>query len=334
MLSYNLQNVTRAKQGADAAQIGLVRTRQDVLGRAATAYWEWSYQAQVTQIADKSVAAAQEALRVGSLRVEAGELARVELTRLQAALVQAQASRIGAQHALRSRMDEVLMLMGRQPGVDIVVGTELGDVPQQALDLQAMVQVALAQHLELALARHEKQQALTELGFARHERLPALEFQVSGGRSAQQEQWSQAARGAWGEEGFPFVSTSSVLSVPLGNRASRAAVRRAVATVRSKQLAIDALEGQVRAQTQAQGRTLLSAHEQMKLADLNHQLAEETLKAEEARQAAGRSIHKLVLEARSERAQAEAQRIRARVDFRLAQIELLRLQGQLTENNL
>ena len=45
----------------------------------------------------------------------------------------------------------------------------------------------------------------------------------------------------------------------------------------------------------------------------------------------GRAIQKDVLEARTELDRSRADAAKARTDYRLAQVELLRLQGQLTE---
>ena len=63
--SYNLQNVTRARQGLTTADLSLEKARQDALSNTARAYWGWVYQVQLQVIADESVANAEEALRMG-----------------------------------------------------------------------------------------------------------------------------------------------------------------------------------------------------------------------------------------------------------------------------
>ncbi|MBW1881513.1 MAG: TolC family protein, partial [Deltaproteobacteria bacterium] len=83
------------------------------------------------------------------------------------------------------------------------------------------------------------------------------------------------------------------------------------------------------AQVEQQVRLLSQARRRVELVDINQRLAEETLSAEEALEQAGRSIQKDVLEARTEVHRARVEAAKARADYRLAQTELLRLQGQL-----
>ena len=78
-----------------------------------------------------------------------------------------------------------------------------------------------------------------------------------------------------------------------------------------------------------QVRTPSSSQERVRLADAQLALAQETLKGEESLVDAGRSIYKDLLEARNELARVQGDAVKARIDFRLAQIELLRLQGLL-----
>jgi outer membrane protein TolC len=67
----------------------------------------------------------------------------------------------------------------------------------------------------------------------------------------------------------------------------------------------------------------------MELSDANLRLAQQTLEAEEALASAGRNIQRDVLQARTEVDRAKADAAKARTDYRLAQAQLLRLQGQL-----
>jgi outer membrane protein TolC len=90
------------------------------------------------------------------------------------------------------------------------------------------------------------------------------------------------------------------------------------------------LEASVRASVAQQVRVLQTSQSRIELADANSRLALQTLAAEEALAAAGRSIQKTVLEARAEVDRTAAEAAKARTDHQLAQTELLRLQGQLS----
>ncbi len=330
LTSYNLQNVTRARQGLTSAELGLERARQEALSQTATAYWNWVYQAQLRDIAEDRVTAAEEDLRIGSLRVEAGELAPVEETRLEAAAVQARSNAIDARNTAQKAADDLLLLMGEEPGQAVLPASKPGDVRPLELDPEAATEVALSQNLDLAIARSDLELADIEAKNARHARLPTLSATGSAGIGAQDDSAGAAVTGLTDTDAFPFLAVGGSFRMPLGNRAARGESQR-TATVRlQRQNSVTELENSVRAQVQQQVRVLESSRRRVELADLNLRLAEETLQAEEALAEVGQSIQREVLEARVEVDRTKAEAAKARTDYRLAEIELMRLQGQLT----
>ncbi|MEZ4237984.1 MAG: TolC family protein [Myxococcota bacterium] len=338
---YNVQNVTLARQALDAAGLSVEKQRQDTLYAAAEAYWTWSYQIQLHTIALDAVAVAEEALRVGNLQVERGQLAPVEATRLEAALVQARSDALDARNAAEQAANVVLLALGEDPGEPIAPATEAGDVPDTTdIEADKAVAVALEQNLDLALARQQVETAGTVLDNAKHALLPSLAATLDAGVASQRcpndatdcsgGNALDAISGLLSDENQPYVSVGGLLSVPLGNRAARGARDVAAADVALRDRQLQDTERLVAAAVEEQVRTLQSARQRMELADANVRLAEETLRAEEALAAAGRTIQKNVLEARTEVARTRAEAAKARTDTRLAQARLLALQGQLS----
>ena len=329
--SYNVQNITRARIGLSTAELSLEKARQDALSQTASAYWAWVYQVRLQEIAEDSAAIAEEALRIGLLQVEAGGLAPVEGTRLEAALVQAQASALDAENAAKKAADDLVLLLGGTPGGEWMPATEAGEVSVLELDVDKATEVALQQNLELAIARSNLESAEIDATNARHGRLPSLSATGSTGLGSQDTTAGASLSGLTDEDAFPFVSVSGTLSVPIGNRAARGESNRLAVSEEQQRNAVLELESRVISQVRQQVRVLESSRRRVELADANRGLAEETLSAEEALAQAGRSIQKNVLEARKEVDRTRAEAARSRTDYRLAQVELLRLQGQLTE---
>lgn len=331
-LSYNLQSVTRARNGLTVAELSLEKARQDTLGQAAQAYWTWVYQVELADIAVESVQIAAEALRIGALRVETGDLASVEQTRLEAALVQARINALESRQSADQAADSLLLLMGELPGQAVIPATEVGEVPVLNIDRAAAVEVALAQNLDLAVARANADAAMVDAKNARHATLPDLSVTASANSGGSENLIPpEGAPGDWQPEWAPTsnLSFTGNLSVPLGNRAAVGEAKRAAASARSRQLSVEELERSVASQTALQVDRLSSAREKMELADVNLRLAEATLAAEEAKAEAGRAIQKDVLEARTDVERKKADAAKARTDYRIAQSELLKLQGQL-----
>jgi outer membrane protein len=331
-LSWNLQNVTRSRQGLRTAELALEAARQDALGQTANAYWAWAYREQLREIALQSEQIAVEALRIGTLRVEAGDLAPVERTRLEAAMVQAQANAMDARESAQQAADDLLLLIGGRPGEVIAPATPPGDASPIELDADAAIAVALAQNYDLAIARADLESAELNLTNARHGRLPTLSATGATGIGAQDDGVGGAITGLLDEDAFPFVQIGGSFRMPIGNRAARGETDSAAVAVEQRRNAVEDLEGALGAQVRQQVRVLESARRRVELADANVRLAEQTLSAEEALVDAGRSIQRDVLEARTELDRTRVEAARARTDHRLAQVALLVLQGQLTED--
>lgn len=329
-LSYNMQNITKAADGLDQARLSVEQVQQSTLASTAQAYWGWVYAVQLADIAQDRVKLAQEDHRVGQLKLEAGDLAPLELTRLETALVQARSAALEAHQAERQAADTLLLAMGEAPGQDLLPATAPGEVPTIELDEERIVEVALAQNLDLALARARAESAAMSHSMARHGTLPSLYLTGSAGVGAQDmDTASGALSGITGEDAYPNYSFSGNLELPLGNRAARGERERTLAALHAAENTVQSTERSVRSQAELQVAALASAREKVELADANLRLAEQTLRLEEALAETGRSILKDVLEARAAADSARAEAAKARTDYRLAQVELLKLQGLL-----
>jgi outer membrane protein TolC len=326
-LAYNLQNVRKAREGFGLAELEVERARQQARADVARAYWTWVHAERASEIARGSVEVATEALRVGGEQVSAGQLAPVERTRLEAALVRSRSDALTADHAVRQAEDTLLLLLGAAPGEQLTPGSAIGDPAELTLDPAKAVDVALSQGLDVAVARARAEAAKLGLADARHNQLPSLTASVNAG-------FQGGDANGWGSAfellgGFPSFGVSGAFQVPLGGRAAKGQAERAALELAVQQASVSDVERQVRSQVEQQVRALVSARELVGLADANLRLAEETLAAEDALASVGRSILKDVLEARAAVDAARVEAIRARVDARVAEVELLRLQGQL-----
>jgi len=329
LVGWNMQNVSVARDRFTIAELSQERTRQDTLADAAAAYWTFAYLQELEHISVTQVEAATEALRVGQLRRESGEIAPVEQTRLEAALVSAQQEQLAAEISADQAADRLLLLMGEDPGQELVPATPIGDVPPIMLDVGAAVEVGVAQNLDLAVARAQVETARSDYSYAKHGRLPELAAVASAGIGAQDTNAGGAIGGMFGDEAFPFLAIGGELSVPLGNRVFKGQAQSAEADLYKSEAQLEELERTIRASIEHQVRVLQQAGYKVELADVNVRLAEETLAAEEALERAGRAIQKDVLEARTEVYRARAEATRARADYLVAQTELLHLQGQI-----
>ena len=331
-LSYNLQAVTRARSNLDIAQLSELNAVQNAIAQTASAYWNWYNAVELARIARTSEKLAEEALRIATSKVAAGDLAEVERMRLEAALMRSRSSALGSANNARRSEDALALLMGLPPGQGFTPAETIDSVPALNLDVEETTERALAQNLDLALARARLDQAALEVVNARHAMMPTLSITATPGVEF------QTQRNRVGEDGeaavvgpnaYPRLSVSSQLSVPLGNRAARGLRDSAIASEHSQKLVVEELERSIRQQVAVRVRALNSASRQVELARMNLELAEKTLASDEARQDAGRAIPRDVLRSRNELERAKVDLAKALADFKVGLIELRKLQGSL-----
>lgn len=332
-MSYNLQSVENARRSLTAAEAGLVQTRQTILASTARAYWDLYAAGRSFQVAERAVRVAEEERRIVDAQVEAGNLAPIEQTRVEAALAQSKLSLIQSRMAMKTASDALAILLGREPGELLEPQTPPGET-QAGLNIsrEGATEAALAGNPGLLIQRVSLETAEINLANARHGRLPTLSvtgrFGLNGYVDEDNPTYADAAAEMMSFD-FQTRYVGANLSAPLGNRVMRGQVDSAAAGVEGARLDLLAAEREVIRQVAELVRTIENASQQVALAELNLDLAEQTLEAEKARQSVGRAIQKDILEAQRRRDEAEAGLISARVSYRKALIDLQALQGKL-----
>ncbi len=327
-MSYNLRTVHEAERSVDRAEASLMATRLQVVADTATAYWYLVYTRDLEDIARQAVTVAQEEGRVVRAMVDAGQLAPVEATRVEAAVVQSRSALIEAEHAHRAASEALAQLMGGDPALQFEPSSQPEQPIALTLDDEQVVAAALEGNAELMVYRSTVDSARISLVNARHARLPELAVTGAFGMYGYDEDFT-AAVSEMASGDLPYWSVGGELSVPLGNRADRGSVMSAEVGLTEAQQSLEAMERSVAAQVLAQVRTVEAGQVKVDLAQANLDLAEQTLAAEKAKQREGRAIQKDVLEAQRSFSNAQASLVQARTEYVLAVVELGRLKGRI-----
>ncbi|MED5373962.1 MAG: TolC family protein [Myxococcota bacterium] len=330
-MAYNLQATRSAQASRDQAAAQLQQQRQETLKAVALAYWELVYASQARLTADKAVVVAMEEERIVAAQLEAGTIAPVDLTRVQAALAQARLNAIQAEATHQAASDALAVLLGLPVGQLIEPQDMPGAVPAGVeLNTQDAVQEALEGNPGLQAQRVAVANAEADVATAKHALLPSLSVTARAGLSGfdPQDGYGKAVE-ALSTLDFPTVYVGGNFSAPVGNRSAKADLDAKQASLTRAELGLEASEQAIAQQVASLVRTLESARTTVELAELNLRLAEQTLDAEKALQEVGKAIQKDVLEAQRARDAAEVERVRAAVDYRKALVELMALQGRL-----
>ncbi|HJN74738.1 MAG TPA: TolC family protein [Myxococcota bacterium] len=330
-MAYNLQAVTTAQNAVDSADAALHEKRQSVLSDVAVAYWDLVYAGQFLETSREAVAVAKEERRIVRAQLEAGNMAPVELTRVEAAVAQTELALIEAENLHASSQAKLATLLALDT-MTVSVTTLPGDIPPLAIDMDKAIEATMAGNPGLRAQRIQIDAAATELVVARHAQLPSLTASASAGWSGYNDEvgggYPLARQEVFGRD-FPNRYVGADFSVPLMNRAARGDLRTKAAGVTRAEIDLRAMETALAGQVARLVRELETSQRRLELAELNLRLAEETLLAEKALQEAGRAIQKDVLAAQRERDAAEVEVTKARTDYRKALVQLEGLQGRL-----
>jgi outer membrane protein TolC len=243
--AYNMQPVLIAQNAMSQAELRYQDVRQTVLSSTSQAYWGWVYAEALLAIRLASVEVSAEALRIGRLRFEAKELAAMEVTRLEAAWIQDQATELDAQSSAQLAQSTLLLAMGRAPMADIQPAALDLTVEALSLSMTEATEVALTNSLGLALSKAAVEQAELNARMARHALLPSLSATLSAGMGAQGANAGTALGGVFKEGNFPQMSVQGQFSMPLGNRFARSERMRSEAALASQRVALIEQERQL-----------------------------------------------------------------------------------------
>jgi len=327
--AYNVQAVEGAQQALRQSELNYQKTRQSILSNTAQAYWSWIYQTELVEIRKTAVSVSSEAYRIGQEKYEKEDISALSLTQLELAWVQDQSSELEALNAASQAQTTLLLAMGRSP-TDVISPAVLEvSVPELSISLEQAVKQGMVSNVDLAIARANVEQADLSARLAKHALLPTLTTSFSAGLGSQGTDAASALGGVFREGNFPNMSVSGQFSMPLGNRAARGERRRSESSLASQRMALRSLEQSIQAQIAQQVQVLNSAKKRVELADVNLRLAQQSLTAEEAVFDAGRGLQKEVVEARNTLETASVDAVKSRTDFKVALVELRRLQGVL-----
>lgn len=326
--TYNLQALRQAQQAVDSATLAMEVQKQQSLADTANAYWNLWTARSLVRIAEESVGVTEEEQRLVHARVDLGQLAPVERSRVDAAVVQSHADLLEAQINADAAADVLRLLISLPLDTEMVLSTDPATPMNHSIDSETVQESALQGSQSLALLRLEEEGALADFEAARHALLPELTATSSYALLGYETSQFQALGEMFSMQ-LPEWSLGMNLSMPLGNRSARGNLATAQAVLTEKKINREALEASIRQQVSQQLRTLSNAQTRSKMAEQNLALAEETLEAERALRNAGRSLEKDVLEAMKALHDARIAVEQAKVDYLLAIIEIERLKGTL-----
>lgn len=326
-----------------------------------SAYWNLVATKEQVRVALKSLESNNALLDQTRTQYEVGVVSKVEVVQAEAGVANSEFNLIVARNTYRNAQDSLIAaVLGNRLRAATTLTFDPTTRPEfssvRPVNLNHAVETAFARRPELAAAQRRLDQGEVQLKFAKNQRLPQVDLNVSYRTAGVEGRQNpdlidftatppgpappgSVAEGSFGDTTNSYFATGAprgvtamgVVSIPLGNVTARKNVSKARIELRRANSQITQLKQQIIVSVRAAARGLLASAHGVEAAERRRIAAKEQLRAERIRLEHGESTPFDVLQRESDLVDAESQKISALQSFRNAQATLERERGTILD---
>jgi outer membrane protein TolC len=331
---YQMRAVDQARVAVDRIELEEGKQIASVASNVLKAYWDLVAARRLVEIQRIDRRLAEEQRIVTAARVRVGELASVELLRIDETVATRQVELLEAERSAAEAEQRLKLLMGVKMS-DELYGQALrpgdgiaGNLPSR--DRATSLDVALAGNPDLLIARQDLASRKIDWKAAKHELLPDLGLAATLNLNGSGFDHKESVDDVFARK-FPDFQVGMNLSVPLPDVGAIHSVRAADQEVQASLLSLEIAEMEVLSGVETSLRSIESFGAQVSVARVRVDLAARTAEASQATFEAGRNTLREVLEAQAALKEARVSLVQAEVEQLKARVDLELLRGSLLE---
>jgi outer membrane protein TolC len=332
--NYQLRMVEKARLAIDAAEVARDRDMTDVTAAVLKAYWDLVASRRLVEIQRIDRRLAQEQRSVTEARIAAGDLAPIELFRIDETVASSFAGLLEAERAADEAEQTLKLWLGVAPedGLYLASLRPVDGITSMlpARDRESSLDAALSHNPDLVLARQMLASNRIDRRAAKHEMLPSLDLKASlslnGSGFDADEAVAEVFSGA-----LPNFQVGMAFTMPIPDMGAVHNLRATTLDLEAGELSLESVERQVQAGVETALRSIASYESQVEVAEVRVTLAARTAEASEATYQAGRNTLRDVLEAQTGLKEARQALVQAQVNELKARVDLEVLRGSLLE---
>jgi len=357
----NTRFIRIAKNSREISDHAFLQQVMDILSQVKNAYWDLVFAREDVKVKEQSLALAQKLYEDNKRQVEIGTLAPIEVVRAESEVARTRQDLIVAQTTLLQQQITMKNLLAKNPIDPLLALVEIEpaeplEVPElpEVIPIQDAIQIAMEKRPEIVQGQLDlKNQKITVDG-AKNAMLPTVD--VSGSYTGLglagalnplavfdpvfnrpppdefighfQRSFTQAIQGV-----FPNYGFGVTINIPIKNRAAQAEMARAQLQERQAQVRYRRTVNQVIVEVRNAQIALEQSRARIDAAEKARILWQETLDAEQKKFQLGASTIFLVIQAQRDLTQARSQEVRAKVEFKRAQVNFDRALGRTLEQS-
>ncbi len=331
---HHLGAAWQAELAVDSADVQQEKEMTTVTSDLLKAYWDLVAARQNVSIAAESRELAEQQREVTQARIGAGDLAPIELLRIDETVATRSSEVLDAERAVEEADGRLKMILGISVGDDLAYAVL---VPSDGVALnlpertrEGSLRIALTRNPDLRLARTNLESKNIQWTADKHRQLPTLDLNASLGLNGAGDTDAEVFRDL-GAAKFPNAAVGLQLTMPLPDVASIQQARASGADVEAALLQLQQAERETLAGIEAALLSIRSFDKQVEVAGVRVDLARRQAEAAEATYAVGRNTLRDVLEAQQALKSAQQAEIAAQVQAQKARVDLEVLRGTLVE---
>ena len=314
-------NKTFIKVAQNNAEVEQHVFRDRVLTVIATVeqtYWELVFANENLKVAQAALKAAEELLATNRAKAKAGVMSLVDVLQAEAAVASRVEQVLVAEKSIRDQEDQLRRLLN--PGEEELrqdVQLTPTDAPVTVLEpisLQEAIDTAIDQRPEIVQAKKNVDSGELHKRFARNQLLPTLSIQGSVGLNGLGGNYGDSVSSNFSGDFYNY-GAGLVLSYPLGNRSAMSTYNKRQLEAKNAEVALVSVRQQIIVGVREAVRRVQTDFKRIETTRTARIMAEKQLQAEQERLKVGLSTTRFVLDFQRDLATAQANELRATVDY-------------------
>ena len=342
------QQIVVANNGERISRNGFEAQVMNTVRDVEFAYWDLVFTIRDLEVAQTSLGLAQDLRRNNRIQVEVGTMAPIDVLEAEAEVASREEAVILAEEAIRLTEDLLKLLINDPETEAFWMNTYLPvdqpTIEEIEIDLEESVRIALERRPVLDQRRVELETRNYTVRFSKNQLMPQVDlvgsvaFNGIGGTQLVREGFAGPPTlvipGGYGDAidqifggDFRDWSLGLNISYPLGNSQAQAQYAQAQVAARQQRAAIDSNEILIAQEVRATGRAVQTNRKRIDATRVARDLSQQRLDAELKKFQVGMSTSFFIVQAQRDLSQAEANELRALIDYIKAIAAFERAQG-------
>ena len=332
---FNLGQIVIAKNTKEISDAQFKQRVIDVVSAVEQTYWDLVRAIELLDVAEQSLGLAQELLEINKAKVEAGQLAPIDVVEAEAGVAVREEAVILAEDGIRDVEERLRSLLDidKSPALPVppIIPVDRPVDTRFSFSLPESVRTAFSNRPDYLQTKKDLENRRVAIDLAKNQVKPRVDLVASAGLNGLGSTWENNMEELNGD--YYDLRIGLRFEYPLGNRAAKSQLARRRLERRQVEFRIENLEKDITLQVRSAIRQVQTDFKRIQTTRVSRRLAERKLEAEQAKFEVGISTTTDVLDFQVDLASARVRETEALIDYNKSLIALYQSLGTTLEQS-